>query len=462
MSLFGMRRRSPDEDAERLDLEPGGQRLMRRRSPDEDAARLDLEPGSQRLKARREGREAAPRGGAGSRRGRARGASVGVVSDALSSSLRLLRIAVAEDRGLREALAALEADVGKALVAEDYASIRDRLAELRIAPTGPGGGPDFALELFHRVVFGAQPIAQGFELRGPSADLAELLRVSHLESAEDHALRRLLRVFETLARHATRTREAGALMKRCVGELIENLAELARGEVDHRARLTEIRERLGAAEELRDLEEVRSLLVAQVEALVTEASARESSMRDALERARDSRRQAAELEAALTDAQGEARTDALTGLGNRRALAESLERAAERASPTAVLALDLDHFKQVNDRWGHAAGDAALRFVADLLRGELRGDDEAFRVGGEELLVLLPGASWQGARATAERLRARLAASTVPVAPSVVIGLTMSVGVSVRTPGAAFDDVLAEADAALYRAKEGGRNRVVG
>ena len=115
----------------------------------------------------------------------------------------------------------------------------------------------------------------------------------------------------------------------------------------------------------------------------------------------------------------------------------------------------------VNDTHGHAAGDAVLRTVAELLEAELRGDDEAFRIGGEELVVLLCDSGWQGARATAERLRARLARRAIPV-PGASLRVTMSIGVSLWTPPQAFADAHHTADQALYRAKQSGRNRVVG
>ena len=117
----------------------------------------------------------------------------------------------------------------------------------------------------------------------------------------------------------------------------------------------------------------------------------------------------------------------------------------------------MDHFKRVNDEHGHDAGDAALRFLSDVLRGELRAVDTAARYGGEEFAVILPQADLDGARALAERLRARLEATDVPGIGTV----TASFGVATFPVHAAQPAALVSvADQALYAAKRAGRNRV--
>jgi diguanylate cyclase (GGDEF)-like protein len=150
----------------------------------------------------------------------------------------------------------------------------------------------------------------------------------------------------------------------------------------------------------------------------------------------------------------EASTDPLTGLLNRRAFRERLddELARARRSGTEVgLALvDADHFKAVNDRGGHAAGDELLRQLAQVLADQARGTDSVARVGGEEFAVLLPGSGLEGTRELADRVHGALAASTT---------LTVSVGVAASAPGHDADMLLRLADDALYRAKREGRNR---
>lgn len=163
----------------------------------------------------------------------------------------------------------------------------------------------------------------------------------------------------------------------------------------------------------------------------------------------------------------QAHTDDLTGLPNRRRFFELAEREIVRAQrydePLAVVMLDLDHFKEVNDSHGHAAGDQVLRAVADACRDVLRTSDVVGRLGGEEFAILLPATSLDGARQFAERLRSAIAACRIGL-PGAEISLTATLGVAARVPGEdlTLDELLARADAALYRGKAAGRNRVEG
>jgi diguanylate cyclase len=127
---------------------------------------------------------------------------------------------------------------------------------------------------------------------------------------------------------------------------------------------------------------------------------------------------------------------------------------------TGVLALDLDHFKRVNDTYGHSAGDRVLCQVAEVLRSEVRGDDEAFRLGGEEMLVLLTHCDLEGALRTADRIRARIERLVV-TAGGQRISVTVSIGVALWGGGSSFETAQDSADEALYVAKERGRNRCV-
>jgi diguanylate cyclase (GGDEF)-like protein len=155
--------------------------------------------------------------------------------------------------------------------------------------------------------------------------------------------------------------------------------------------------------------------------------------------------------------------DPLTGLFNRNALEQRLgeldglpSSEAEGLSH-ALLLCDLDHFKRVNDRLGHAAGDAVLQDIAYTMRAALRAGDSIYRVGGEEILVVLPGAGEAGAVEIAERLRA-----AVRERRPVGVPVTISIGVAVSGPGRVdTDELVSCADAALYSAKAAGRDRVM-
>jgi diguanylate cyclase (GGDEF)-like protein len=152
--------------------------------------------------------------------------------------------------------------------------------------------------------------------------------------------------------------------------------------------------------------------------------------------------------------------DPLTGMLNRNALQTRIAELTQQASilrePVALIVGDLDNFKAINDGHGHAAGDAVLKDVAYRMRKSLRAYDLAYRLGGEEFLVVLPGGDAEQAAQVAEALRRSI--SDDPIAGLLV---TISFGVSASAPGEfQYEDVFAEADLALYRSKQEGRNRV--
>jgi diguanylate cyclase (GGDEF)-like protein len=233
---------------------------------------------------------------------------------------------------------------------------------------------------------------------------------------------------------------------------------------------------------------VRDEIVAQV--VVRERSPRLSALRDplttvgaqlalALERddlleaERDARRVLSEQFEQLRELQDElsrrnieldriSRIDLLTELYNRRHLEEQLRRLeADRrrhATPLAVVLVDIDHFKRVNDTYGHAVGDDVLQQCARRLLAGTRAGDVIGRWGGEEFLILLPDTSLDEARAISERIRAAVAAPPISVDGG-ELDVTISGGCAVDDDGD-IDALLRRADAALYRAKAGGRNRI--
>lgn len=159
----------------------------------------------------------------------------------------------------------------------------------------------------------------------------------------------------------------------------------------------------------------------------------------------------------------QATTDELTGVANRRSLQLRLAGEFDRVRrhpelPCSVLAVDLDHFKRVNDTWGHAVGDAVLAHVAELMQAEVRSCDLVGRTGGEEFVLLLPGTRLADAAVLAERLRMRVQ-NTPLVRGELEVSITLSLGASVISASDADTEaVLARADQALYAAKSAGRN----
>lgn len=159
-----------------------------------------------------------------------------------------------------------------------------------------------------------------------------------------------------------------------------------------------------------------------------------------------------------------AHQDPLTGLGNRRAFDEAFgelrarpERHGEQAS---LLAIDIDHFKSINDQYGHATGDEVLELVARIMRRNVRPLDRVYRIGGEEFVAILPSASVDQARGVADRLRRAVAVTPFPVDDG-TIDVSVSIGVATTDEACEQDALMERADAALYEAKKAGRNRVV-
>lgn len=165
------------------------------------------------------------------------------------------------------------------------------------------------------------------------------------------------------------------------------------------------------------------------------------------------------------DLDRQASRDPLTGALNRRAFTQEAEREVARArrlgSPLSVLMMDLDHFKQINDHLGHAAGDDILRRFVAVAGHELRAEDVFCRFGGEEFVALLPATDTANAMAAAERLRSAFAveAATLPHPAPAAFAYTVSIGVSQWTPTETLEGTLRRADGALYQAKALGRNR---
>lgn len=171
-----------------------------------------------------------------------------------------------------------------------------------------------------------------------------------------------------------------------------------------------------------------------------------------------------ELREAKVKAELEARIDPLTGLYNRRAFleraADEMRRARRYNKPLSLAMIDLDHFKAINDRWGHAIGDQVLVAFADILKNHMRGVDVVARVGGEEFVMLMTETAYEDAMQVAERIRKDIKASLLHI-DGTELGWTASLGVTVLDAGEdSISAALVRADRALYQAKQNGRDRV--
>lgn len=172
-----------------------------------------------------------------------------------------------------------------------------------------------------------------------------------------------------------------------------------------------------------------------------------------------------EIKSRETELRRLATTDSLSGLANRRYFMErcqqEITRCRERGQPVAVLMADIDHFKRVNDTWGHAVGDETIRRFAAICREMFREVDIVGRLGGEEFATLMPDTGLEGAIAAAERLREAIEARPVVLPDGQAIPVTVSVGVAaLRADDVKVDQIIGRADGALYDAKHNGRNQV--
>jgi diguanylate cyclase len=173
-----------------------------------------------------------------------------------------------------------------------------------------------------------------------------------------------------------------------------------------------------------------------------------------------------ELRHQLEEARYEASTDALTGLANRKAfdsaIQEQIEVARETGNDVCLIMADIDHFKHFNDNHGHLIGDKLLRFVSNILKDSLKGQDLVARFGGEEFAVLLPNTPLRGALAVAESLRARVQSQRLRRTDTQqpIGGVTLSLGIASFKAGDTPETLIGRADGALYQSKHLGRNRV--
>lgn len=289
-------------------------------------------------------------------------------------------------------------------------------------------------------------------------------------------------------RHCHRIGEARAAAERLLKHVTEQLEELAvylaredmshrdgesaRDQLDHEV-LGEIRaltEQVAQAQELSELQvEVQQRLGAISGHLKTfrqREAAREREWQARTEqmsqRIRELERSAQAMEATLRHEQALASTDPLTGVANRlvfeQHMADACLRIAQEGGEVSLLVLDIDRFKEINDSFGHAAGDRALRIVAEQLRAGLRSDDLLARYGGEEFVVVLSGMGAEAAMRVAESLRKRIESLGFH-GQQRPVRITLSCGVTVLRGDDSPDSAFERADGALYRAKRGGRNR---
>ena len=204
----------------------------------------------------------------------------------------------------------------------------------------------------------------------------------------------------------------------------------------------------------------------EIDALLTDSRDTGASLSSLMQRLHSATAELAQLRRQLDEAREQAKLDALTGVANRRGFDEAMQALLHGHksgdSCPSVMMIDLDHFKQVNDQYGHVFGDTVLKSVAQAIRSCVKGRDLVARYGGEEFAVMLPATALPGAVALAEQIRATIAGARIRRGSSSerIGAITVSVGVSSWKPGESIDALIERADRAMYRSKSEGRNRV--
>ena len=254
--------------------------------------------------------------------------------------------------------------------------------------------------------------------------------------------------------------------RRVISLLTESLVALSTANFDYHAELREKLDQLVKVSRIVDLRSLKLTLEREIEStrqLVRRKSRSEERSIDALAS------EVSSLNVELARAQEESKRDELTGIGNRRALHAYLDELIEAQGPCgsigSVLILDIDDFKRVNDRFGHAVGDRALIGASAIAAAEIRADDLLARLGGDEFVVVLPSATLRNARRVAEDIRSAIEATHFTLeeeAGDDRLAMTVSLGVAQHAAGETISELMQRADRALYDAKSRGKNLVGG
>lgn len=253
-----------------------------------------------------------------------------------------------------------------------------------------------------------------------------------------------------------------AELQRIIAVLTEGLGAITKGAAAYHRQVLDTGSRFEAASKLADLVKVRAAITTEVRALrevVTERQVADANATAAL------RAEVEQLRTKVEKATHAARVDPLTQAANRAAFDEELARhcmmAANSGETFALLLVDIDHFKTINDTHGHPVGDRVLNALVTFLRDRVRRDDTIARWGGEEFAVILPGASLRVAFAKGKTLVTELAVSDWTIDQARTLRFTASVGVTAWTAGDEPASMIERVDQALYAAKRGGRNRAM-
>ncbi len=254
-------------------------------------------------------------------------------------------------------------------------------------------------------------------------------------------------------------------LKKIITILADSISGLLSSSGDFDSGLEACVERLHQAHSLTEVQEIRELLLQQTQSLQTRTRQMVEDVQEAREQVSDANKKVEILKKQMEKVKQEIIIDPLTRVYNRRAYDDKIKQEMmgyqRYGRPTALMIVDIDHFKQVNDSYGHRTGDGVLRILSEVMKKEIREIDVLARYGGEEFALILPHTSYQRALEVAERIRQKVEASrfTYKGKP---FSVTISIGVGTLQENDTLDSYVERVDQALYRAKNSGRNRVVG
>lgn len=259
--------------------------------------------------------------------------------------------------------------------------------------------------------------------------------------------------------------EAKETLKKMIGTFMLGLADISESTDTYQSKIHQYQDQISATEDISQLNIILKNLLDDIKTMSINAQNTRISVQDTQRKVEEAEKQINELTHKLDQISEVAQHDFLTGALNRRGMDNAIEIEFSRADrhnvPISVAMIDIDHFKKINDSLGHATGDEALAHLAKVIKSVLRGTDILARYGGEEFVILLPGSKQDDAVKVVIGVQRDLTKNFFLHNNERVL-ITFSAGVAERFTGESFDAVLPRADAALYKAKQTGRNRVVG
>lgn len=316
------------------------------------------------------------------------------------------------------------------------------------------------LAKLERLALPANPIHFSLLYEQASQIDAEIAQqVEQLLAQEDYNLKTARPLFITLLTRILQNQTPTEEISQLIQHLLQHLDDWHQ---DARAQQSALDQNLQCLQQCKTPQEINACLQTTILPPINHIQQHTEQLSGQLQSAAEVIRQ---LKQELEQATSLSKTDSLTNIANRRGYDEQLrqfiKQAQQKSQTFAMLLLDLDHFKQVNDRFGHLVGDSALRYIARVLSQQIRENDALARLGGEEFVILLADVRYDQAMKVAESIRKQIQAKSLRVkSQEQSLSFTISIGVAIYQMGEDGDKLFERADKALYQAKQTGRNRV--